>query len=183
MKKMTLNLSINSGNHPFIHPFQVQYLHEGKIIEIIQQRIEHKLLGCNNSCTYYTQTLLSGISVSSSLEENTTSKNRVYSPHQMVITNSKEQKLNVFLHNSSQGRDMETEKEADGGGGDFCDGQSLGKKHKSSLTITQRKWRHHKPVHLTSVNKLLQKTQNEKHQGNIGYSILIKNSLKGIMII
>ena len=51
----------------------------------------------------------------------------------MVITNTKEQKLDVFLHNSSQGQDMETEKEADG---DFCDGQSLGKKHKSSLTIT-----------------------------------------------
>ena len=49
---------------------------------------------------------------------------------------------------------METEKEADG---DFCDGQLLGKKHKNSLTITQRKCGHHKPVHLTSVNKLLQK--------------------------
>ena len=80
MKKMTMNLSINSGNYPFIHQFQVQFLHEDKIIETIQQCIEDKLLGCNNSHTYYTQTLLPGISISSSLEENTTSKNRVYSP-------------------------------------------------------------------------------------------------------
>ena len=65
---------------------------------------------------------------------------------------------------------METQKEADE---DFCDGQSSGKKlnRKNSLTITQRKRGHHKPVHLTSVNKLLQQTQNNKHQGNmfIGY--------------
>ena len=41
----------------------------------------------------------------------------------------------------------------------FCDGQSSEKKHKrkSSLTITQRKCGHHKSVHLTSVNMLLQK--------------------------
>ena len=63
-----------SIHHPFIH-FQVHFLHEYKIIETIQQCIEDKLLGCNNSRTYYTQTLLPGISISSSLEENTTSKN------------------------------------------------------------------------------------------------------------
>ena len=46
----------------------------------------------------------------------------------------------------------------------FCDRQSSGKKHKrkSSLTITQRKCGHHKPVYLTSVNQLLQKLQNKK---------------------
>ena len=89
----------------------------------------------------------------------------------MVRTDSKEQKLEAFLHPLSHGQDMmETEKEADE---DFCDGQSSGKKHKrkSSLTITQRKRGHHKPVHLTSVNKLLQKIRKKKHQGNmfIGY--------------
>ena len=62
---------------------------------------------------------------------------------------------------------VETKKEVDE---DFCDGQSSGKR-KSSLTITPRKCGHHKPVHLTRVNKLLQETQNNKHQGNmfIGY--------------
>ena len=59
-------------------------------------------------------------------------------------------------------QDMETEKEADE---DFCDENKH--KIKSSLTITQRKCGDHKPVHLTSVNKLLQKIRNKKHQGNI----------------
>ena len=93
-------------------------------------------------------------------------ESKVYA-HQMVRTDSKEQKLEAFLHPSSHGQViMEREKEADE---DFCDGQSSGNKHKrkSSLTITQRKRGHHKPVHLTSVNKLLQKTQKNKHQGNI----------------
>ena len=88
----------------------------------------------------------------------------------MVRTDSKEQKLEAFLHPSSHGQDMmETEKVDE----DFCDGQSSGMKlkKKSSLTITQRKRGHHKPVHLTSVNKLLQKIRKKKHQGNmfIGY--------------
>ena len=40
-------------------------------------------------------------------------------------------------------------------------------KEKSSLSIIQRKREHHKPVHLTSVNKLLQEIRNKKHQGNM----------------
>ena len=47
------------GTYQSIHLFQVHFLHEDKIIKTIQQCIEDKLLGCNNSCTYYTQTLLS----------------------------------------------------------------------------------------------------------------------------
>ena len=64
----------------------------------------------------------------------------------------------MFLYPSSQGQDMETEKEADD---QFIDGQSLGKKHKrkNSLTITQTK--------LTIINKLLQRIQNNKHQRNM----------------
>ena len=93
----------------------------------------------------------------------------------MVRTDSKEQKLEAFLHPSSQEQDMEKEKDADK---DFCDGQSSGKKckRKSSLTIIQRKRGHHKPVHLTSVNKLLQKIRNNKHQGNIVYSIFLNTT-------
>ena len=40
----------------------------------------------------------------------------------------------------------------------------------------QRKRGHHKPVHLTSVNKLLQKIRNKKHQGNIVYSIFVNTT-------
>ena len=42
---------------------------------------------------------------------------------------------------------------------EFIEGHSLGKKckRKNSQIITQRKCGHHKSVHLTSVNKLLQK--------------------------
>ena len=78
-------------------------------MEAIKQCIEDKLLGCNNSSTYYTQTLLPGISVSLSLEENTTLENRAYA-HQMVCTDSKEQKVEAFLHPLSQGQDIETER-------------------------------------------------------------------------
>ena len=61
---------------------------------------------------------------------------------------------------------METEKEVND---KFCDRQSSGKKckRKTYLNVNQRKCGHHKPVYLTSVNKLLQKIQNKKHQGNM----------------
>ena len=43
------------------------------------------------------------------------------SAHQTAFTNSKEHKLEAFVHPSSQGQDMETEKEPDE---DFCDRQN-----------------------------------------------------------
>ena len=61
-----LSLEISPSNvdvnvHPTKH--EVHFLHEDSIIEVIQQTFEEKLLGANSSRTYFTQTLLPGISV------------------------------------------------------------------------------------------------------------------------
>ena len=76
-----------------------------------------------------------------------------YADH-IVYTDSKEQMSGASFILRTHNK--ETKKEVND---KFFDRQSLGKKYKrkSSLTITQRKRGHHKPVHLTSVNKLLQK--------------------------
>uniref|UniRef100_A0A4W4EWB1 DNA mismatch repair protein MLH1 n=1 Tax=Electrophorus electricus TaxID=8005 RepID=A0A4W4EWB1_ELEEL len=91
------NVDVNV--HPTKH--EVHFLHEDCIIESIQKHIESKLLGSNSSRTYFTQTLLPGLSVSASDVKvlNSSSadrRERIYS-HQMVRTDSKAQKLDAFL--------------------------------------------------------------------------------------
>ncbi|XP_071375722.1 DNA mismatch repair protein Mlh1 [Centroberyx affinis] len=93
------NIDVNV--HPTKH--EVHFLHEDCIIESVQKHIESKLLGSNSSRTYFTQTLLPGLSVSaggevksSSSSTATESGERVYA-HQMVRTDSRAQKLDAFL--------------------------------------------------------------------------------------
>uniref|UniRef100_UPI003AAC1480 DNA mismatch repair protein Mlh1 n=1 Tax=Centroberyx gerrardi TaxID=166262 RepID=UPI003AAC1480 len=93
------NIDVNV--HPTKH--EVHFLHEDCIIESVQKHIESKLLGSNSSRTYFTQTLLPGLSVSaggevksSSGSTATESGERVYA-HQMVRTDSRAQKLDAFL--------------------------------------------------------------------------------------
>ncbi|XP_062851880.1 DNA mismatch repair protein Mlh1 [Trichomycterus rosablanca] len=91
------NIDVNV--HPTKH--EVHFLHEDSIIESIQKNIESKLLGSNSSRTYFTQTLLPGLSISvSDVKSSGTSvadnNERVYA-HQMVRTDSKAQKLDAFL--------------------------------------------------------------------------------------
>ncbi|XP_029376654.1 DNA mismatch repair protein Mlh1 isoform X2 [Echeneis naucrates] len=99
-----LSLEIASHNvdvnvHPTKH--EVHFLHEDSIIESVQKHIESKLLGSNSSRTYFTQTLLPGLSVSGSNEVKASSATadsteRVYA-HQMVRTDCRSQKLDAFL--------------------------------------------------------------------------------------
>uniref|UniRef100_A0A8C9LRK6 DNA mismatch repair protein MLH1 n=1 Tax=Piliocolobus tephrosceles TaxID=591936 RepID=A0A8C9LRK6_9PRIM len=104
-----LSLEISPQNvdvnvHPTKH--EVHFLHEESILERVQQHIESKLLGSNSSRIYFTQTLLPGLAGPSgemvkstaSLTSSSTSgsSDKVYA-HQMVRTDSREQKLDAFL--------------------------------------------------------------------------------------
>nr|XP_055026801.1 DNA mismatch repair protein Mlh1 [Misgurnus anguillicaudatus] len=93
------NIDVNV--HPTKH--EVHFLHEDCIIESVQKHIESKLLGSNSSRTYFTQTLLPGLSASTSVAKASSSsadsQERVYA-HQMVRTDSKAQKLDAFLQPS-----------------------------------------------------------------------------------
>ncbi|NXF92626.1 MLH1 protein, partial [Eubucco bourcierii] len=95
------NVDVNV--HPTKH--EVHFLHEDSILERVQQHVESKLLGSNSSRMYFTQTLLPGADCSSSevvksvANSSTVTKgagNKVYA-HQMVRTDSREQKLDAFL--------------------------------------------------------------------------------------
>uniref|UniRef100_A0A1A8JBC5 DNA mismatch repair protein MLH1 n=2 Tax=Nothobranchius kuhntae TaxID=321403 RepID=A0A1A8JBC5_NOTKU len=91
------NVDVNV--HPTKH--EVHFLHEDSIIESVQKHIESKLLGANSSRTYFTQTLLPGLSASGGSEEKASSATaepaeRVYA-HQMVRTDCRAQKLDAFL--------------------------------------------------------------------------------------
>ncbi|XP_053476662.1 DNA mismatch repair protein Mlh1 isoform X1 [Ictalurus furcatus] len=91
------NVDVNV--HPTKH--EVHFLHEDCIIGSIQKHIESKLLGSNSSRTYFTQTLLPGLSVSVSDVKTSSSSTADHSEHvyanQMVRTDSKAQKLDAFL--------------------------------------------------------------------------------------
>ncbi|XP_068008819.1 DNA mismatch repair protein Mlh1 [Melanerpes formicivorus] len=103
-----LSLEISPQNvdvnvHPTKH--EVHFLHEDSILERVQQHVESKLLGSNSSRMYFTQTLLPGADCSSSevvksvANSSAVSKgasDKVYA-HQMVRTDSREQKLDAFL--------------------------------------------------------------------------------------
>ncbi|XP_054877741.1 DNA mismatch repair protein Mlh1 isoform X1 [Poeciliopsis prolifica] len=90
------NVDVNV--HPTKH--EVHFLHEDSVMESVQKHIESKLLGSNSSRTYFTQTLLPGLSVSGGSEVkpsgSSESAERVYA-HQMVRTDCHAQKLDAFL--------------------------------------------------------------------------------------
>uniref|UniRef100_A0A8C3YB12 MutL homolog 1 n=1 Tax=Catharus ustulatus TaxID=91951 RepID=A0A8C3YB12_CATUS len=95
------NVDVNV--HPTKH--EVHFLHEDSILERVQQHVESKLLGSNSSRMYFTQTLLPGVDCSSSEVVKSAANSsvvmkrtsdKVYA-HQMVRTDSREQKLDAFL--------------------------------------------------------------------------------------
>ncbi|KAM9025262.1 DNA mismatch repair protein Mlh1 isoform 1-T1 [Ara ararauna] len=95
------NVDVNV--HPTKH--EVHFLHEDSILEHVQQHIESRLLGSNSSRMYFTQTLLPRADCSSS-EVLKPAANSSAAPkgtsdkvqaHQMVRTDSREQKLDAFL--------------------------------------------------------------------------------------
>ncbi|XP_069331609.1 DNA mismatch repair protein Mlh1 isoform X6 [Eulemur rufifrons] len=95
------NVDVNV--HPTKH--EVHFLHEESILERVQQHIESKLLGSNSSRMYFTQTLLPGlggpsgevVKSTTSLTSSTSGNGDKVYAHQMVRTDSREQKLDAFL--------------------------------------------------------------------------------------
>ncbi|XP_008945033.1 PREDICTED: DNA mismatch repair protein Mlh1, partial [Merops nubicus] len=99
------NVDVNV--HPTKH--EVHFLHEDSILERVQQHVESKLLGSNSSRMYFTQTLLPGADCSSSEVVKPAASSsgaargtgdKVYA-HQLVRTDSREQKLDAFLQPAS----------------------------------------------------------------------------------
>uniref|UniRef100_A0A8D0AIL9 DNA mismatch repair protein MLH1 n=1 Tax=Sander lucioperca TaxID=283035 RepID=A0A8D0AIL9_SANLU len=91
------NVDVNV--HPTKH--EVHFLHEDSVVESMQKHVESKLLGSNSSRTYFTQTLLPGLSVSGGSDVKSSSaaaepSERIYA-HQMVRTDCRAQKLDAFL--------------------------------------------------------------------------------------
>ncbi|KAM6282972.1 DNA mismatch repair protein Mlh1 isoform 2-T3 [Porphyrio hochstetteri] len=95
------NVDVNV--HPTKH--EVHFLHEDSILEHVQQHVESKLLGSNSSRMYFTQTLLPGNDCAPSEAVKPAANppvvargngDKVYA-HQMVRTDSREQKLDAFL--------------------------------------------------------------------------------------
>ncbi|XP_029796288.1 DNA mismatch repair protein Mlh1 isoform X3 [Suricata suricatta] len=109
-----LSLEISPQNvdvnvHPTKH--EVHFLHEDSILERVQQHVESRLLGSSSSRTYFTQTLLPGLAgpsgevvkptVGMTSSRASGSGDKVYA-HQMVRTDSREQKLDAFLQPGSK---------------------------------------------------------------------------------
>ncbi|KAG7157546.1 DNA mismatch repair protein Mlh1-like [Homarus americanus] len=128
-----LSLEIDPKNvdvnvHPTKH--EVHFLHEDAIVEKVQQAVELKLLGCNTSRTFYTQALLPGANTVPAVSEKSSSdkddgggaekKEKVYA-HQMIRTDSRDQKLDKFLTkpsvNKSTGDDEDFEEDEKGNSG------------------------------------------------------------------
>ncbi|XP_058035857.1 DNA mismatch repair protein Mlh1 isoform X3 [Ahaetulla prasina] len=92
------NVDVNV--HPTKH--EVHFLHEDSILKHVQQHIESKLLGSNSSRMYFTQTLLPAITapstevVKSPKSSATKGSEQIYA-HQMIRTDSQDQKLDAFL--------------------------------------------------------------------------------------
>lgn len=87
------NVDVNV--HPTKH--EVHFLHEDAVIESVQKHVESKLLGSNASRTFFTQTLLPGLSAGvESKTVSSESSERVYA-HHMIRTDCRSQKLDAFL--------------------------------------------------------------------------------------
>ena len=180
-------------------------------------------MGCNDSRTgYYTQTLLPGVSQPLTLDDTKGSSSggniimywlivislslsdKVYA-HQMVRTDSKEQKLDAFLIPSLTGTDIEatdrmdyeepnlliksSEESSSPATASATDEETVlkekNKKKRSPIStplMLSKKRKHHKPVHLTSVRNLLQRVKDKQHQGIHDNNQYPSNKWYGIIV-
>lgn len=154
------NIDVNV--HPTKH--EVHFLHEDAIIESVQKTIEAKLLGSNTSRTYYTQALLPGATVSLSEEDGSrkpsasSSTDKVYA-HQLVRTDSKEQKLDAFLRKTTNQNKEQNSEPMD------VDKNTDAANQFTSITSPSTKHPKRREIKLTSVLSLQKEIQDNTHKG------------------
>ncbi|XP_068203358.1 DNA mismatch repair protein Mlh1-like [Palaemon carinicauda] len=162
------NVDVNV--HPTKH--EVHFLHEELIIEKIQQAVETKLLGCNSSRTFYTQALLPGAnpapeSVNEKNEQEGSNisgdkKEKIYA-HQMVRTDSRDQKLDKFLSRPAKNNSEPMDE-------DFEDTGDTGKSSSSDPKPVRRE------IKLTSILALISELETSCHVG-------LRESLKNMTFV
>ncbi|XP_074658885.1 DNA mismatch repair protein Mlh1-like [Tubulanus polymorphus] len=162
------NIDVNV--HPTKH--EVHFLHEDAIVESIQQTIDARLLGANESRTFFVQALLPGnnAATSSSVDvaptnDKTTSANRgdagvkTYA-HQMVRTDSRARKLDAFFSAAKSPTRDEPEVAADIATTSKHDPQPSTSTSSTSEPAANQLVR---DVRLTSVKALKNKVHDEAH--------------------
>uniref|UniRef100_A0A672P7N0 DNA mismatch repair protein MLH1 n=1 Tax=Sinocyclocheilus grahami TaxID=75366 RepID=A0A672P7N0_SINGR len=160
------NIDVNV--HPTKH--EVHFLHEDSIIESVQKHIESKLLGSNSSRTYFTQTLLPGLSASTSASKASSSsadsQERVYA-HQMVRTDSKVQKLDAFLQPSTSSSAAQSRSDKAYSSSTAAQGSNHLEPHveevKEDLTAASLPRRRF--IKLTSIKELREDIEQHTHKG------------------
>ena len=133
------NIDVNV--HPTKH--QVQFLHEDLIIETVQKSVEEGLLSSTSSRTYYTQSLLPSVSDAQAASSVSVKDTKTYD-YKMVRTDSKEKKLDAFIH-SKPLADVPS-------GNPFANSDQVHRKQR-------------KLIHLTSVLSLQSEIRKGKHKG------------------
>uniref|UniRef100_A0A8C1SUP2 DNA mismatch repair protein MLH1 n=1 Tax=Cyprinus carpio TaxID=7962 RepID=A0A8C1SUP2_CYPCA len=150
------NIDVNV--HPTKH--EVHFLHEDSIIESVQKHIESKLLGSNSSRTYFTQTLLPGLSASTSASKaSADSQERVYD-HQMVRTDSKVQKLDAFLQPSTSSSAAQSRSDKASSSSTAAQAEDQPVEDLTAASLPRRR-----VIKLTSVKELREDIEQHTHKG------------------
>ncbi|XP_077979324.1 DNA mismatch repair protein Mlh1-like [Glandiceps talaboti] len=177
-----LSLEISPQNvdvnvHPTKH--EVHFLHEDAILEEIQKCVEQKLLGCNESRTFFTQALLPGAPVQTSqvakdpkdTASGDATANKPYA-HQMVRTDDKIQKLDAFLSKSqsssavSTSSGMDTARQSESSTSDNTDIQKYADKDVVTGTIDMTGAQQKDDIDLMDIDESISlSARKEKEQG------------------
>lgn len=146
-----------------VHPTkqEVHFLHESGIIETIQKTIEARLLRTSHSRTMYLQAILPTVDnvsiVSTTNEQNaeaSASGSKTVYAHQMIRTDSRDQKLDAFMHNAGTQSDI-SEVQRNNEMRTTSDSQKITKENNSMTNVPKKR-----EIKLQSVLTLLKDLEN-----------------------